>query len=222
MTLIINSCELMPIVDGTEKRPAGAATDPLVMAWLKKDTTASSLLVQTIDQENLKTLVACTTAVEIWSTLSTMQEKKASQSVDKLQKKFFDLKFSDKTGCYDFISSITMIVHQLKNLGDTTFNDRAVMVRILGSLPKVYGHFVTAWNMLPQAQQSLELLKQRLLEEEERLKEQEIDEEETKAFAAWSNNRAKANSFNSNGRNVPYGGANISQNSGSPSGNSSH
>jgi hypothetical protein len=76
--------------------------------------------------------------------------------------------------------------------------------------------------MLPQAQQSLELLKQRLLEEEERLKEQEIDEEETKAFAAWSNNRAKANSFNSNGRNVPYGGANISQNSGSPSGNSSH
>jgi transposase InsO family protein len=189
MTLILNSRELMSIVDGSEKKPAGEATDPLVIAWTKKNTAASSLLVQTIDQEILKTLVACTIATEMWSNLSTMQEKKATQSVDKLQKKFFDMKFSDKTGCYDYITSITMIVHQLKNLGDTTFNDRAVMVRILGSLPKAYGHFVTAWNLLLQAQQSLETLKQRLLEEEDRIKEQDTEEEETKAFAAWSSTK---------------------------------
>ena len=171
MTLILNSHDLMSIVNGSEKKPTIAATDPLVVAWAKKDMSTSNLLVQAVDQEILKTLVACTIAAEIWSTLNTMQDKKAMQSVDKLQKRFFDLKFSDKAGCYDFITSITMIVHQLKNMGDTTFNERAVMVRILGSLPKTYGHFVIAWNLIPQAQRLLEVLKHRLLEVEDCLKD---------------------------------------------------
>jgi hypothetical protein len=70
MTLILNSRGLMSIVDGSEKKPTGEATDPLVVAWTKKNTSASSLLVQTIDQEILKTLIACTIAAEMWSTLT--------------------------------------------------------------------------------------------------------------------------------------------------------
>jgi hypothetical protein len=69
--------------------------------------TALTILVQAIDQEIIKILVACKTFDEIWSNLSTLQEKQASQSIDKLQKKFFELKFNQKSGCYNFISSIT-------------------------------------------------------------------------------------------------------------------
>jgi ribosomal protein L29 len=55
-------------------------------------------------------LVSYTISAEIWSNLSTLQEKQASQSVDKLQKQFFDLKFQQKSGCSDFISFVTLLV----------------------------------------------------------------------------------------------------------------
>jgi hypothetical protein len=49
MTLIFGSRDLLKIVDGTEKKPAGAAIDDNVIAWIKRDMAASSILVQTID-----------------------------------------------------------------------------------------------------------------------------------------------------------------------------
>ena len=145
-------------------------------------------------------LVSCTTSAEIWSNLSTLQEKQASQSVDKLQKQLFDLKFQQKSGCYDFISSVTLLVSQLKNLGDNTFTERAIMTRILSSLPKIYNLLIMAWNLLPKEQQSLELLKLKLLEVEERLIDQTAAEDETKAFTAWSANRSRPHPPGNSGR----------------------
>jgi hypothetical protein len=110
MTLIFGSHDLLTIVDDTKKRPAGAVTDAPVAAWTKRDMTASIILVQMIDQDIIKTLVGCKTSAEIWSHLNTLQDKQASQSVDKLQKKLFYLKFNQKSGCYKFISSVTLIV----------------------------------------------------------------------------------------------------------------
>jgi sugar diacid utilization regulator len=62
------------------------------------------------------------------------------------------------------------------------------MTRFLSSLPKIYKLLIMAWNLLPKEQQSLELLKLRLLEKEERLIDQIATEDETKAFTAWSAN----------------------------------
>jgi len=164
MTLIFGSRDLTAIIDGTEKRPNGDNSNDAVAAWIKRDMSASSILAQTIEQEILKTLVGCKTTAEIWSTLNTLQDKQALQSIDKLQRKFFELKFDGKSGCYNFISSITLFISQLKNIGDENFNDRSIMTQILSSLPKTYNLLITAWNLLPKEQQSLETLKLKLLE----------------------------------------------------------
>jgi hypothetical protein len=84
MTLILRARDYLSICDGTKKRLDGAATDPLVAAWIKKDIAAAGLLVQTIDHDILKALVTCTTAAEIWSGINIMQDRKAMQSIDKL------------------------------------------------------------------------------------------------------------------------------------------
>ena len=107
MTMIFGSRDLLIIVDGTEKCPSGEATDVAAAAWTKRDMTTSTILVQTINQDIIKTLVGCKTSAEIWSTLNTLQDKQASQSIDKLQKRFFELRFDNKSSCYDFISSTT-------------------------------------------------------------------------------------------------------------------
>jgi hypothetical protein len=77
------------------------------------------------------------------------------------------------------------------------------MTRILSSLPKVYNPLITAWNLLPKEQQTLELLKLKLLEEEERLTDQTSMEDNTKAFAAWSANHTRQTTPGNNGRNAP-------------------
>ena len=84
MILIFGSRDLLTIVDGIEKRPASEATDTAVVAWVKCDMTTSTILVQAINHEILKTLVACKTSVKIWSHLSMLQEKQASRSIYKL------------------------------------------------------------------------------------------------------------------------------------------
>jgi hypothetical protein len=45
MTLILRARDYLSICDGTKKRLDGAATDPLVAAWIKKDIAAAGLLV---------------------------------------------------------------------------------------------------------------------------------------------------------------------------------
>jgi hypothetical protein len=72
MAMIFGSRDLLGIVNGTEKKPAGTATDDAVIAWTKRDMIASTMLVQTIDQEIIKALVGYTTSAEIWSHLSTL------------------------------------------------------------------------------------------------------------------------------------------------------
>lgn len=84
MTMIFKSHDLLGIVNGTEKKPARATTNDVVAAWTKWDMTASTMFVQTIDQEIIKALIRCTKSAKIWSHLSTLQERKASQNDDKL------------------------------------------------------------------------------------------------------------------------------------------
>ena len=69
-------------------------------------------------------------------------------------------------------------------------------MRILSSLPKSYNPLVTAWNLLPKDQQSLETLKLKLLEEEECLKDQHKIDKDTKAFATWSVNKPRQSQRN--------------------------
>jgi hypothetical protein len=72
MTLIFGSRDLLTIVNGTKKRPDGADTDAAIAARIKRDMSASTILVQTIDREIIKTLVGCETSTEIWSNLRTL------------------------------------------------------------------------------------------------------------------------------------------------------
>jgi hypothetical protein len=50
------------IVNGTKKKPDGADTDAAVAAWIKRDMSASTILIQTINQEIIKTLIGCKTS----------------------------------------------------------------------------------------------------------------------------------------------------------------
>jgi hypothetical protein len=76
------------------------------------------------------------------------------------------------------------------------------MTRILSSLSKSYNPLITAWNLLPQVQQFLEILKLKLFEEEDHLNEQNKTEEDTKAFAAWLANRTRSVAGGSNIRHT--------------------
>lgn len=176
----------MSVVDGTDT--LANALDHV--AWHRKDSQAASLLVQTLDYDIMKSLVTSTTAHAMWNQLFTMQECKANNNIDSLQKEFFELKYIPEQGISGLIDRISEIISRLKDLRDTTFTSRAIIVCLLSGLPRFYNQLKCAWDIVAKNDQTLEAVTLRLLNEEVKLRD-EATEDATTAFAAcklYSNN----------------------------------
>lgn len=61
---------LEDIVEGVRERPAGGAKDPTVKTWIKDNAKVMSLISMTIERKQLRGLITCTTAKDMWTSLS--------------------------------------------------------------------------------------------------------------------------------------------------------
>jgi hypothetical protein len=68
-----------------------------------------------------------------------------------------------------FVGEIKLIVSQLHALGNTTFDESAVMIKILTNLPSCYDHFAIAWDSVTQNDCKLDQLVLTLLKEQNKL-----------------------------------------------------
>ena len=178
---------LTGIIDGTE-----TSTVATVVAWTKKDSMAISYICQGVDRRILQNLITCTSAHAMWEKLTNMHELAAAEHIHRLQQEFYICRMAEKNTVNDFIGEIELIVCKLKGLGDTTFNETAVMTKILCNLPGRFDGFLSAWDGVDTASKTLSNLSARLLREETRHKEREKHESGTKAFAAQKNGKQQA------------------------------
>ena len=63
----------------------------------------------------------------------------------------------------NFLGKIKVIVSQFASRGDTTFNDQAIMAKILCNLPGEFDSLISAWRMQPEATKILDNLTFQLL-----------------------------------------------------------
>jgi transposase InsO family protein len=68
------------------------------------------------------------------------------------------------------MSNIEVVVSQLASCGDTTFTNKAVIAKIMSSLPAGYDSLLSAWGSTPDASKTLETLTLRLYQQETRMK----------------------------------------------------
>jgi hypothetical protein len=80
------------------------------------------------------------------------------------------------------IGVVEQLANQLTDL-EEPISEQAAICKIMCFLPQNFRHMVSAWDNIPQDQQTIKALTHRLLKEEARNRIQcEIDEEGEKAF----------------------------------------
>ncbi|XP_063832148.1 uncharacterized protein LOC135081358 [Ostrinia nubilalis] len=156
----------------------------MIEQWEARDSKAQELIVLRVDEEVLNYLATCETSKEMWVKLTNLYESKSKVGVHLIQQKFYNLKYEGPMA--KFLSNVEEIVTRLKTMKEE-ISEKMVVTKIIMSLPSSYKHFVSAWESVPESEQTISNLSARLLVEEESCK---VEEEEVTA-ALVSNSKKK-------------------------------
>jgi transposase InsO family protein len=172
--------KLMGIVDGSLTREMSEDEDE----WVDKDAACQSMIVSAIDIKLMRRLMTCRSANQMWRKLITIHEQNATENLQLLQQKFYELRMQPNSDVIDHISAVEQMANQLCDLGEP-ISERAVMTKIICTLPPKFRHLSAAWDSVPPNQQTIESLTLRLLKEESLNRMQgEMEEEGDRAFLA--------------------------------------
>lgn len=140
-------------------------------AWSADNARAMILLSSTLEPEQLRSLLTCETACEMWRKLmwiklnSTVHKQKSASNKFLLSTKLYDYRMAPNDLIMQHIAKVRNLAAQLINVGEP-MSQTTIMAKILGSLSPKYANFQTAWDNVPQEMQTLENLEERLLREE--------------------------------------------------------
>ncbi|CAB0043976.1 unnamed protein product [Trichogramma brassicae] len=175
--------DLLEIVEGTETKPEPGennANATKVKEWTKKDAKAMFALSSSIDYSQLDYLVNCASANEMWKKLSNIHEQKSTSNKLALTTKFHEYRKSPNDSIAQHVAKIENIASQLKDIGQTV-SDVMIMAKIISTLPSKYNAFISTWDSVPDTDQTMDKLRERLLREETRMS---ADDDIPRAFAA--------------------------------------
>lgn len=205
ITQLLVAHGLEDIVDGTRGRPGGAAGDATVKAWIKDNAKAMSLISTAIERKQLRGLITCATARDMWTTLSGIYEHKSASSKLLLLQRFHEYRMKPEDSVIQHVASVQNLASQLKDAGQE-LAEVEIMAKVLGSLPHKYNTLITAWDSVPTEDQKIGVLLERLIKEENRMT---IEGEATSAFSVvsvsgknrgFSGNKEKRNNRQSENR----------------------
>lgn len=153
---------LCQVTNGTTSR-----TEANSQNWDKLDKNAKYALTQSLELSQVRYILNCKNANEIWSRLETLYEQKNETSVHLLLAKFFEYKMDpDKMTVSEHVSHVEQMAQQLEDLGQKQ-SKTTIITKVLHSLPASFRGVITAWDSVAREQQTMENLLPRLLKEEQ-------------------------------------------------------
>lgn len=183
MKSLLQYKKINTIVDGTETLEN--AVDP--EDWQAREYSAFSLLCNSVERRVLTPLLQCTTSHQIWTTLLSIYEHKSSADVHELQRRFFNAKMQPEQSLADYIGELQLILSELADIGNTTFNEDSLISKLTTNLPEGFDAFLTAWDSTPLEDRTFANLQLRLYKEEARLKRRIAAEVTSDTKAYYSN-----------------------------------
>lgn len=152
----------------------------------KADVKARNIIVQCLDDSILEMVKDKETAKDMMDTLRVTYEKTGISSQIILQKKLRSLKYNGRGSLLEYIVEFEKTVTELKIAGGK-METAEIITQLLSGMPDTYQSVVTALDVLfcqDNSKMTLDLVKNKLLMEEERQKKNRDDgEEEHNAFA---------------------------------------
>ena len=166
--LLLEQHNLVKVVTGEDKMPAEIIVDgvitnaAMISEWQAKDILARNYLVATIETQQQRALVNCTTAHEMWTRLSAQHLRNTVENQHVLQQRFFEYQFQPDHDIMAHITEVETMSTQLSDVG-APFTPLQIMTKIRCTLPPSYRSFITAWDSIPASERTIALLTSRLL-----------------------------------------------------------
>jgi len=165
MKTIFVAHDLLDIVNGTEVK-LEVAGQPQT-SWIQRNAKAMMFISAAMHQQ-LEYLITCDSAAEMWKKLLSIHEQTSATSKLLLTTRFHEYRMKSGDSVSQHIAKVENMARQLKDVGEAV-SDVTIMAKILESLPSKYNAFVTAWDSVEEANQTIFNLTQRLIKEESQL-----------------------------------------------------
>ena len=188
MRSLLQYKQILTIVNGTETLAEAADKEN----WQAREYFAFTLLCNSVERHILTPLLHCTTSTEIWNTLLSIYEHKSSENVHELQQRFFSAKLQPQQSISEYIGQLQLILSELAEIGDTTFNNDTLISKLTTNLLEGFDSFITAWDSTPLDERTFANLQLGLLKEETKLKRRLVEEASPDTKAYYSNKSSAA------------------------------
>jgi hypothetical protein len=208
MRSLLQYKKIHTIVDGTATLEDAIDKED----WQAREYIAFTLLCNSVERRVLTPLLQCTTSHEFWTTLLSIYEHKSSADVHELQRRFFNATIQPEQSLVDYIGELQLILSELADIDDETFNEDSLISKITSTLPEGFDSFLTAWDSTPEEDRTFSNLQQRLYKEEARLKRR-ITAQITPDTKAYYSNRSYSAHHNTSAPHMRFSNSGSSNSS---------
>lgn len=140
----------------------------------EKEQEALAQIALTVSDNVVGHIRTAKTAKAAWEKICSVFEQKGLASQIFLRKKLINLKFVDSEPMRNHINKVRELADQLEAIGDAV-KDKELAIIILCSLPERYDSLIISLEARPATELTFDFVAGRLLTEEERQKEQSIN-----------------------------------------------
>ena len=177
---------LWDIVNNKEKIPTEGDKD--ILKFLSRRDRALATIVLSVDPSLLYLIGDPDDPVIVWNKLADQFQKKTWANKLALRRKLYSLRLKDGDSVQEHVKVMIEIFDSLAAVGDPVKEEDRV-VHLLASLPDSYGMLVTALEANAEVPK-MEIVTERLLHEESKLKERAVEETGLEIKAMTSQHRA--------------------------------
>ncbi|KAL7304754.1 hypothetical protein TKK_0002986 [Trichogramma kaykai] len=164
MKSVLVANRLFDMVNGHRPRPKQDDTEK----WIQDDARATTILTCAMVPRQVENCLICESAKEIWDKMTLIYEQKSAQNKGTMLQKFYNLRMEASEPVVQYTTKIMNMARTLKDLGES-ISEAAIVAKILGGLSSKFSNFVTAWDSVDEARQTLDFLQERLIKEENKL-----------------------------------------------------
>ena len=177
---------LWGIVSRTEECPDEAGEAEKYRKYMARRDRALATIVLAIDTSLLYLLGDPQDPAKVWEELSNQFQKRTWANKLRLRRKLFTMRLKEENSIKEHIKQMTEVFGELAVITEPISEEDKV-VHLLASLPPAYDVLVTALESGSENVPALEVVTERLLREEEKIKGKETSEGEPKALITGNN-----------------------------------
>lgn len=178
MEMLLKREEMWSTVSGNP--PAAGATAAQKEAWNKADEKALATIVLFVEDGQLNLVKDAKSSSDAWNQLKNYHEKKTMTSRVSLLRRICSLNMAEGANMEKHLLDLEDLFDRLSCAGQALESPLKVAM-VYRSLPESYSGLITAMESRPDADHTMELVKQKLLDEHQRRVER-FDESGEKAM----------------------------------------